>query len=406
MMKAIFGFLFPALLCAALSAPALTRDLPTDPAEPEGPKKNHGTLAIPIAAISCITPPAGMVAWWHFDEPGGTMAEDLAITNNPGTHIGLVTPVPGMVAGARTYNGGYTMVADHNELDFDNDSYSIDIWVKPDQVEIRRDQTLVDKRDLNCLEKGYRLFMRDHTLILRHADGIPDATGATYTDYVSTALVTPGSWHLVAVVVTAPYVVSGHVDTVFGPVFFNYTVPGSVKFFLDGVLVTALPHMRTGSISNSSDLMIGADANASQRLQGSLDELELFNRPLTEQEVLDLYTAGPDGKCKNTNSLRSDSPKDLPPRPSLAENGDMHIVGVSPIPAISELHIRIQSNFHGVAQMEMYDMLGNKIGEAPVPLHVGTQQKPVDISDLDAGTYIIKLSSEGETISSRFIKAE
>ncbi len=55
------------------------------------------------------------------------------------------------------------------------------------------------------------------------------------------------------------------------------------------------------NLDNTSDLFIGVRADGmSGFFVGALDELELFNRALTPQEIQAIYSAGPKGKCKAT----------------------------------------------------------------------------------------------------------
>jgi hypothetical protein len=77
----------------------------------------------------------------------------------------------------------------------------------------------------------------------------------------------------------------------------------TVTLFVNGspdVLQPADPTLPAGSINNSSDLLIG---NGRLIFPGDLveiaiDELEIFNRAITLQEVQGIYNAGPAGKCK------------------------------------------------------------------------------------------------------------
>jgi len=63
-----------------------------------------------------------------------------------------------------------------------------------------------------------------------------------------------------------------------------------VKFYLNGVLVTtaSLPASIT---ARSNPFRLGADNNTQQFFKGSLDEVRIYNRALTAQEIqIDMAT--------------------------------------------------------------------------------------------------------------------
>ena len=71
----------------------------------------------------------------------------------------------------------------------------------------------------------------------------------------------------------------------------------ALKFYLDGTQVANFTSPSAISLTNAVDLFVG-QPYASQIADLAIDELEIFNRVLTQQEILDIFNAGPAGKCK------------------------------------------------------------------------------------------------------------
>jgi Concanavalin A-like lectin/glucanases superfamily len=96
--------------------------------------------------------------------------------------------------------------------------------------------------------------------------------------------ITTGTWHNLAVTVSRKS-------------------PGILWYFdgnLLGPLTGPIP-TQTGSLLTNSPLRIGAqdaDNGGGTNFDGSLDELQIFNRALTGPQVLAIAAAGPSGQCK------------------------------------------------------------------------------------------------------------
>jgi hypothetical protein len=264
---------------------------------PSDPILNVGESAfffIPCATNPCcLPPPAGMSAWWPFDETAGPRANDLAGTvNNIGTYQGSPTPTAGVVSNALCFNGitDFVMVTNQAEINFIGsctngaESFTLDAWIRanaggPDN------QTLLDKRDGSPAWRGYNVFLSNGRLGFQIACG---ADGG-YQNYVST---TPdlrdGQWHFIAVTV-ARCGTNGY---------------NNGTFYLDGNVDSTFLDPRTGDLNNSADLWIGRSLNCSNFYSGCLDELEIYKRVLTAAEIQDICYARSAGKCK-TNCLEA-----------------------------------------------------------------------------------------------------
>jgi hypothetical protein len=237
----------------------------------------------------CVLPPAGMVDWWTFDETSGTMAQDIGgLVNNLGSHINGPTPVPGVVAGALSFNGinDYVEVPDHTELNFGTcildvaEPMTIDLWMKTNLPATQLGpnsglRTILDKRVMNPLS-GYSLFIYQGRLGFQ-MNGVNYIAPSTGPNYVNIA---DNQWHFIAV-----------------------SLPmcrglGGGFLYVDGQSVLGLP--RGTGFSNTAKLNIGRRDplfGPNDYFRGVLDELEIFKNSLTANDLYVIFAAGSHGKC-------------------------------------------------------------------------------------------------------------
>jgi len=240
----------------------------------------------------CVSPPAGLVAWWPLDEMSGTAAQDIAGVPNNGVHFNGPTPTLGKVAAALRFDGvdDYVRVPDHPELNVGTGSFTLDAWVRT--TASSGVVVLVDKRTgtgFATTAQGYSLFLGNGRLGFQMANGVgsgfctPAPGGSSCVNYGSTGPnVADGQWHHVAAVVDRSDPKNG------------------VRLYVDGNLVfTGAP--LSGDLNNTSDLYIGVRTpgqGGGGFFPGDLDELELFKRALSQNEIQQIYKADLAGKCK------------------------------------------------------------------------------------------------------------
>jgi hypothetical protein len=226
-----------------------------------------------LAAAQCVPPPSGMVSWW----PGEGHANDI-VDQNHGTLVGSGTYPLGVVGQTFCFAGGYVEVPSSPDLNFwgaysERGDLSIDAWIKTCSTAALL--PIVDKRDLSTGSIGYMLFLYNGNLALQLGDGTFynyfDDTGAKLYD---------GNWHHVAVTV-------------------DRSSPTGLNLYVDGaVVLNYSPMNRPGSLANNQPLFIGRHATyANMTFDGCIDEVEIFHRALSAQEVLGIFNAGSSGKC-------------------------------------------------------------------------------------------------------------
>jgi uncharacterized repeat protein (TIGR01451 family) len=257
------------------------------------------SAALKVTCPPCATPPQGMVGWWPLDEPNGaTVVNDIALVNNqgtskPGSPLGSASApnaIAGRVGGALNFNsnlqstGPNIEVPDHPEINFGTGDLSIDTWVfvpKPPAVYIH---PIVDKLSINSTGTqgtGYALYLVSSLSNGARLQFVMGGGGALASYLAPTAPVVPfDNWTHVAVTVSRSL--------------------GTVVFYINGVPLnpTGSP-MPATSITNNIPLLIGESRQLGLAQAAiALDELEMFNRRLTPNEILSIVNAGPTGKCK------------------------------------------------------------------------------------------------------------
>jgi hypothetical protein len=240
---------------------------------------------------ACVATPSGLLNWWTFDETSGTTAQDIrGVTKNIGTHMNGPTPVTGIVGGALSFDGvkNFVEVANSPEVNFsgscplvsdpppDAEPLTIDVWVKTNLAANElgpKSGTLpiLDKRVTPGNPRGYHLFLSNGRLGVQ-------INGTNFIAPVTSTNVADNLWHLVAVTL-------------------NTCAERGGQLYVDGNPVMATPG--TEGLANTAKLFIGQrdPAFGANFFKGALDELEIFKRSLSDDEVRTLFEARNGGKC-------------------------------------------------------------------------------------------------------------
>ncbi len=219
-------------------------------------------------AQSCIQPPEGMVSWW----PGDGSGEDI-VGGNDGTLLNGTTFALGKVDEALSFDGVDDFVwATGTGID-DLQELTIDTWVK-----------------LNSMDRDEERFvtLTGEKAVLRH-DG-ENSLGQLHF-YMNFGEQWPDDdLHHIRVNDVLGVGVWYHVAG---------TYDGEVmRLYLNGAEVDNLPV--TGTVYAGSGVEVSSQA---EPINGLLDEVEIFNRALSSDEIWAIYNAGSAGKCKATVAL-------------------------------------------------------------------------------------------------------
>jgi len=229
-----------------------------------------GTITV---TTPCTPPPPNMVAWW----PAEGNARDIQGGSN-GSLQGNITFVGGEVGqafrlgghGNTMGNGDRVLVGTAPNLQLQD--FTIDAWIK------RASATIVTN------------------------DPSPGSPGGTFFAYGSQgygfAIDQPtGRLLLTQIQVSAVFSVGTITDTNYRHV--AVTKQGStVTFYIDGVAGAPVTYNPTFTFTTGAAIGARGDNNVLNAFFGDIDELEIFNRALTAQEVANIFNAGAAGKCK------------------------------------------------------------------------------------------------------------
>jgi hypothetical protein len=212
---------------------------------------------------NCLNPPAGLVGWWTGDGD----ANDLA-TNNHGTIQGGVTFVAGEVNLAFQFDGttGYILVPDNPSLDLRSEA-TFAAWINLSQLPSQAGHWMfiVGKSQAgNDLDLQVESDNRVHF----YAPGLFVA---------SVHALQTNAWYFVAA---------------------TYRATNRVEMFLNGVLeaTNAIPGVHA---VNPNPLTIGSSVVWPGRFfRGAIDEVQVYNRALSSNEIQAIYNAGGTGLCR------------------------------------------------------------------------------------------------------------
>jgi hypothetical protein len=249
----------------------------------------------PLAAFGeqgkpgCTEPPSGLVGWW----PGDGNANDIAGHEN-GKLTGGITFAPGMVCKAFLLNGinGFVNLGTSHTFNVSDGEFTVDAWVlfntlshPPGSNGARPagDMSIVDKMAPTPIDNadGWRLLKQDNNSFMWCFGGGStngcQAAGGVPTTVLSTTKATTNTWYHVAGVKSST----------------------EIAIYVNGVKEASQP-LPVFTDSNSVGLLIGGNALHYAYFDGLIDEVELFNRALSDSEIQAIFSAFSAGKCKRS----------------------------------------------------------------------------------------------------------
>ncbi|OIN96631.1 hypothetical protein AUJ66_05670 [Candidatus Desantisbacteria bacterium CG1_02_38_46] len=204
----------------------------------------------------------GLVAYWSFDEGKGFKVKDLSGKGNDGNIEGEVEWVKGVKGTALEFNGeaGYVDCGNNSSLDMTTNDFTVEVWVKSNGYVI---SSIISKGSwFDQGSAGYDIsFAYNPKNIYFNI-----YNGSTYYPLMtSLGEVFPWS-HIVGV-----------------------RRGGRVEVWVNGVKESSVDYP-TSSISNSENLYIGQKMGGGY-FNGLIDEVKIYNRALTADEIKASYKA-------------------------------------------------------------------------------------------------------------------
>jgi hypothetical protein len=228
---------------------------------------DDGAVGDTSAAPICVRPPAGLISWW----PGDGDANDIVDANH-GTLQNGATFATGKVGQAFAFDGVDDFVeAPTSGFPTGSSDRTLELW-------IRIDASMVFTSEVFFV--GYGAFGSAGQTYQLGANYGTTLFFSSWGHALPGPMLSTDEWHHVAVTnigsMVALYVDGALVNTATWPAESIYT-PGDTQFYIG----KAGPY------------------DSYRRLQGSVDEVSIYNRALSAQEILVIFRAGSAGKCTN-----------------------------------------------------------------------------------------------------------
>lgn len=250
--------------------------------------------------------PPDLVAWWQAE---GNASD--AVGGSHGTLIGGAGFAPGVVGQAFVLDGvdGWASLANTATMDFGTGDFTIELWMNPDSVS--RLQDLILKVCCGFFPSNRLYLIEIDAGTLRF---LIRGTAANQNDLIVPVNLTPGVWHHVAAVrqgdTSLLYVNGGLIGSQTAGVAADSGSGGSAAF---GRQVPIHPLFPTDT----------------RFFGGLLDEISLYRRALTEQEIQQITAAGSAGKVLAIPVAIDIKPGSLPNSINLGSNGTVPVAILS-----------------------------------------------------------------------------
>jgi len=228
-----------------------------------------------VDAQCAMSAPEGLVSWWTADQT----ANDLMGVNN-GTLENGVTYILGEVNYAFSFDGTdqYVLINSTGSL---TGAFTVELWAMP--MNQTNSLEMFGSRDPG--EFSYDLSFSGTYIHSDIGDGgswITTSADVTYPYVV-------GNWyHIAETVTTTNYVI-----------YVNGSAIGSGSFFMDTPVLYDPNHQMTIGYNNRYDV---------DYMNGPIDDVRIYNRALSANEIQGIYLAGTNGMCAPTPLMFTSPP--------------------------------------------------------------------------------------------------
>ncbi len=232
---------------------------------------------------------SGLTAYYKLDDGSGTSATDSSTNGNTGTLTNGPTWTTGQVGSAVDFDGtnDYISAADIDALD-STSNVTVSAWVNADNWTgqsaslisnlVKKDGNYILRKSTDGITAGIKFFWWNGSGNIRYAS--------------VTTLPSTGAWHHIVGVAANNDVVGVYID--------GALASGTVSTYLPGTRVL------------TNILEIGSAAGGTESLDGRLDEVRIYNRALSADEIGQLYRlASPTGVDTSLKGYWSFNGKDL-----------------------------------------------------------------------------------------------
>jgi hypothetical protein len=226
------------------------------------------TLFGSASGCPCAPAPAGMVSWWKAEGD----ANDSQGNNN-GT-IGGATFATGEVGQAFSFDGvdDYVDAGNSASINLTGSQVTIDAWINP-SADLSTESWFFGKSGDGTVRYAIEWEPGDPGTLIGRAN-----TGAVQANFTPPT----NTWTHVAVV-------------------YDGNAEITTKLYVNGMVIASGSPSSGNLTPSAAPFVIGAfDSTHTRNFNGLVDEVELFDRALSDSEVASIYIAGSAGKCPCT----------------------------------------------------------------------------------------------------------
>ncbi len=326
------------------------------------------SFTLTVNAAACVNTRPGLLSWYR----GENSAADHQNANN-GAGVGGLSFAAGRVGQALSFNGSSELVIPHSPaLNFQQ--FTFEGWVFPTLLD-GAVEFILNKEDQPFTTYQYEWGIAGAggtipagTLVfaLNGLNGLPNEFGG---------FINGGG--------TAPLNTWTHVALSFDG--------ATLKSYLNGRVARTLTGLSGNLVTSTGPLKIGSRSDTlinqlpANRFNGLIDELSLYTRALSEQELLAIYNAGTAGKC----TMFVNTTPALTPGAALTQqrgnSGALAILGTvaDTETAVGDLTVTVANAPEGLSFGKLTNMNGTISGTVAVACDValGANQVTLRVSD-------------------------
>jgi hypothetical protein len=320
-----------------------------------------------VFAQTCVQPPAGLVSWW----PGDGNAQDI-MGPNDGSLEGGTTFAQGKIGQAFRFDGvdDYIRVPNHPSLN-PASALTIEAWINSASTEGARD--IVAKWNDDTEEWSY--IFKDHNDSDKLRIELSESIHNDLADLEGSTSIPLGTWVHVATTYDAG--------------------EGTVRVYFNGMEDASLA-VGPGRLIDSSltDLLIGAvftGGGIFENFAGLIDEVTIYNRALSTEEIAAIFNAGSKGKCKDSGITEvkidikpGSSPNSINPKSKGVIPVAILTTDIFDATTVDPLSVRFGPKGATEAHNKGHIEDVNHDGEADLVLHFKTQATGIKCGDMSA----------------------
>jgi uncharacterized delta-60 repeat protein len=295
--------------------------------------------------LSCFPPPPNLVSWFKAE---GNANDTQGFVN--GTLLNGTTFDSGKVGQAFNFDGIDDYVSINRSI---QDDFTIEFWLNTTQIVGTDSGQWYEGRGL--VDGEVQTVTNDFGATLRNGKvlfgvGNPDVT-------IRSGFVADGNWHHVAAT--------------------RLRSTGELKLYLDGLHVASATG-GTQSLTSPPRLTLGRVQVDNNPFQGKLDEVALYTRVLSPQEIESIYDAGSNGKCL-PGAIQSLALNPNPVNSGQSSTGTITLIAAAPAGGAV---VNLSSDNTGIATVPSSITIaaGQKTGTFPVATFVPISDTSVSIT--------------------------